>query len=83
MEARKSFNCASNGDISYLTTEENGYYNFLVDTGFSIISYSPPTFWEPINNLTQYSLKLDTLYSGLDFGITQFTKGDMSIDLNL
>ena len=30
----------SNGDVSYLTTEENGYYNFLVDTGFQVISYS-------------------------------------------
>ncbi|MDC3029964.1 T9SS type A sorting domain-containing protein, partial [Flavobacteriales bacterium] len=75
----------SNGDVSYLTTEENGYYNFLVDTGFQEISYSPPSFWEPINNLTQYSIEVeDTLYSGLDFGITpEFTKGDMSIDLSI
>ena len=75
----------SNGDVSYLTTEENGYYNFLVDTGFQVISYSPPSFWEPINNLTQYSIEVeDTLYSGLDFGITpEFTKGDMSIDLSI
>jgi hypothetical protein len=75
----------SNGDISYLTTEQNGYYNFLVDTGFQVISYSPPSFWEPINNLTQYSIEVeDTLYSGLDFGITpEFTKGDMSIDLSI
>ena len=74
----------SSGEFSYLTSQTDGYYSFVVDTGQQVITYSPPAFWESSNNNTQYSINIQTnsTYSGLDFGIIpELTKGDMTIDL--
>nr|MBC8265618.1 FG-GAP repeat protein [Flavobacteriales bacterium] len=74
----------SNGGISYLTTQSNGYYSFIVDTGQQKITYHLPTPWESSNNNTQYNINIqtDSTYSGLDFGIIpEFTKGDMTVDI--
>ena len=72
------------GELSYLTSQTDGYYSFIVDTGQQVITYSPPPFWESSNNNTQYAIDIqtDTTYSGLDFGIIpEFTKGDMTVDI--
>ena len=74
----------SSGELSYLTSQSDGYYSFIVDTGQQVITYSPPPFWQSSNNNTQYAIDIqtDSIYSGLDFGIIpEFTKGDMTVDI--
>ena len=74
----------SSGKLHYLTSQTDGYYSFIVDTGLQVITYSPPAFWESSNNNTQYAIDIqtDSTYSGLDFGIIpEFTKGDMTVDI--
>ena len=74
----------SSGEISFMTSQANGYYSFIVDTGQQVITYYPPAFWESSNNNTQYAIDIqtDSTYSALDFGIIpEFTKGDMTVDI--
>ena len=74
----------SNGELSYVTTQSDGYYSFFVAAGQQVINYSPPTFWESSNNNNQYNIDIqtDSTYSGFDFGIMpEFTKGDMNVDI--
>ena len=74
----------SNGQLSYLTTDFNGYFSFIVDTGTQILSFYPPNNWQTTSNQLNYNINvvsMDTL-TNLDFGIMpDQTKGDMTIDI--
>jgi uncharacterized repeat protein (TIGR01451 family) len=59
----------------YVSTDSNGYYNFIGDSGYYTISLVPISYYSQNcpNTPTNYTLKAiqDTQYSNLNFGITQ------------
>ncbi len=56
----------------YTTTDNNGYFWFVKDTGTYTISYIPQLYWEVTSDSLNYTISVmsttDTI-SGLDFGV--------------